>query len=86
MACPTCSCTMQNLGVPEARFFWCPRCGTVSRLDPEGRRDDSRPALVERVRDLRETMREKVGFSAWDVATWHRLGITEAIHLPGERE
>jgi hypothetical protein len=29
MACPVCDYTMQNLGVPPGRTFWCPRCGTL---------------------------------------------------------
>jgi len=36
MACKTCDHTMQGLGKVEsgARYFWCPRCGT---LKEEGR-------------------------------------------------
>ena len=29
MACPVCNHTMQNLGSPERRIFWCARCGTL---------------------------------------------------------
>lgn len=33
MSCPTCSHTMQNLGIGvETRAFFCPRCGTI-RVD-----------------------------------------------------
>lgn len=29
MACSVCNHTMSNLGSPERRIFWCPRCGTL---------------------------------------------------------
>jgi hypothetical protein len=31
MPCPVCRHPMQNLGLsqPDARLFWCPRCGTL---------------------------------------------------------
>jgi hypothetical protein len=29
MSCPVCNHTMQNLGSPERRIFWCQRCGTL---------------------------------------------------------
>ena len=29
MACPVCNRTMQNLGSPERRIFWCSGCGTL---------------------------------------------------------
>jgi Zn-finger nucleic acid-binding protein len=29
MSCPVCGATMQNLGSPERRVFWCPTCGTL---------------------------------------------------------
>jgi Zn-finger nucleic acid-binding protein len=35
MACPTCSHTMQNLGVESERVFWCPRCGTIKTVRGE---------------------------------------------------
>lgn len=45
MSCPTCQHTMTNLGVPEKRVFWCPRCGTVKSCTAGGEVAD-RPALV----------------------------------------
>ena len=36
MACPVCDHTMQNLGVPGERKFWCPRCGTLKEEIMEG--------------------------------------------------
>lgn len=85
MPCPTCSHTMQNIGATDARVFWCARCGTLMTVHADGYIATTVPALVERVRDLRDTMKERVGFSAWDQATWHRLGILEAIYRPEER-
>jgi hypothetical protein len=29
MACSMCDGTMQNLGAPTGRIFWCARCGTL---------------------------------------------------------
>jgi len=29
MACPICQHTMENLGSPSRRIWWCPRCGTL---------------------------------------------------------
>lgn len=35
MSCPVCGHTMQNLGAPERRIFWCQRCGTLKELTGE---------------------------------------------------
>ena len=53
MACPTCNHTMRRLGVEmvrkpgcknatieKCRAFWCPRCGTLSELTGDLRRDN----------------------------------------------
>lgn len=29
MSCPVCGKTMQNLGSPERKIFWCSSCGTL---------------------------------------------------------
>jgi hypothetical protein len=29
VSCPVCGQTMQNLGTPERRVFWCAGCGTL---------------------------------------------------------
>lgn len=35
MACPVCQKTMQNLGSPERRIFWCSGCGTLKEESGE---------------------------------------------------
>ena len=77
MACPTCDHTMSAL---VAGWWWCERCGTVLR-------DESvyLPKLVLRVRQLREVMERRVGFSSWDRKAWHEIGVDEAISRVGER-
>ena len=32
MSCPTCNATMQNLGSPGRRVYWCARCGTLKEV------------------------------------------------------
>jgi hypothetical protein len=78
MACPTCEHTMQNLGVPEARYFWCPRCGTVRSVAPDGFENVSTPLLVGRCRRFEEECPPR--------RDWHWLGIEESIYRPEERQ
>ena len=85
MACPTCSNTMQNLGVPDARVFWCSRCGTIRTFRSDGASESAVPALIERIHNLKAVMTDRVGFHDFDKRTWHRLGIDEAINLPADR-
>lgn len=33
MSCPVCNHTMENLGSPERRIFWCGRCGTLKETN-----------------------------------------------------
>ena len=47
MACPTCDHTMHNVDA-DRRYYWCPRCGTLSSCVPGGWAEA--PKLVERVR------------------------------------
>ena len=44
------------------------------------------PALVHRVRRLKQEMLSHGGFSEGDVHMWHTLGIDESIDLPEHRE
>ncbi len=87
MTCPTCSHTMEAVQSEPTRIFHCPRCGTMKQEFPRGNCATRwwTPKLIERVKDLREVMRQQVGFSRWDAETWHCLGITESIDLPDER-
>lgn len=80
MACRSCSHTMQALSA-EAGTYWCPRCGACLVGDAF-----YVPALVERVRELKATMKAEVGFSEYDVDLWWKLGITESVWKPGERQ
>lgn len=85
MSCPTCSCTLQNLGLdagPElnVRVFWCPRCGTIRREVGDWSADDV-PRLVGRCRQFAAAMVSGVCHAT----DWIRLGISEAINKPGER-
>lgn len=59
MPCPTCNHTIQNVGIPDRRVFWCPRCGTLTeeilldlgnKSDPQYRQVPETPKLVERVK------------------------------------
>ncbi len=51
MPCPTCSHTMQNLGLATngRRTFWCSRCGTI-KTEAEGLHEVAVPKLVGHVR------------------------------------
>jgi tRNA(Ile2) C34 agmatinyltransferase TiaS len=48
MACPTCNQTMQNLGVPGERKFWCPNCGTLKAEQTNGHVDIEAPTVIRR--------------------------------------
>jgi Zn-finger nucleic acid-binding protein len=78
MSCPTCSGTMQSLGLNQLdrRTFWCPRCGTL-RTEGGGINEAVPPSLVARCR----------AYSA-DVSMieeWYSCGIAEAISTPENR-
>jgi tRNA(Ile2) C34 agmatinyltransferase TiaS len=75
MPCPSCSGTMQNVGVPDSRVFWCPRCGTLRMVDSDDVESDHPPSLVERCRQM-EAHLETTGIAN----AWVRLGISEAIY------
>lgn len=48
MPCNICDHTMENLGVEGQRIFWCPRCGTVKAVMPDGFENVSIPFWVRR--------------------------------------
>ena len=90
MPCPTCSHTMQNLGLDSAgrRVFWCPRCGTLreevsdnSSGIPAAQTNDEAPKLVPRCREFEETVPNGAGV----IPLWQRLGIAESIYPATER-
>lgn len=86
MACPTCDATMNQIFQGNGiNTFWCPRCGSFIINPGSGEWVVYQPALIERIRGLKDEMAERVGFQEWDRQTWHRLGIFEAIYLPEER-
>lgn len=87
MPCPTCSHTVESLGLTldRRRFFWCPRCGTLvmQNTDDAGeveRVTSDAPKLVERCRKFRKVMTDGA-----DACEWARMGIEESINLPENR-
>ena len=57
MSCPVCNRTMQNLGSPERRIFWCSGCGTLK----EESDDFSRIELTHDMRHVIEHARMESG-------------------------
>ncbi len=89
MACPTCSATMQNLGVEGQRIFWCPRCGTVKAETSLDFAMIGVPALARRVRDAAEVTRPITLVSVKDfyaVPEWHWTACCEAVGVKLEKE
>jgi uncharacterized C2H2 Zn-finger protein len=64
--------------------FWCPRCGTIRTTSKDETEQwvntDDVPKLVERCREIERSAHPVPLFQMW-----HRLGIAEAINLPGQR-
>lgn len=81
MSCTTCGHTMRNLGVPDARIFWCPRCGTISDQHAAWN-GVSMPTLVQHCRDFETTL---VGSCAEHLYQWNAYGIRDSIQIPEER-
>ncbi len=82
MACPTCSATLENIGLASERAFHCGRCGTIVVERAGDWKDIYVPVLAERCRKY------EAAFSAEpcpQVDLWRLLGIQEAIRVPGER-
>lgn len=61
MACPVCDHTMQNLGVPERRLWWCQRCGTLKEME----------GTAERI-ELPLHLRHVLAAAKFDPPRWHR--------------
>ncbi len=70
MACPTCDHTMKGLGGP---MRWCPRCGTLIRVDLHDYVLVDVPYLIERIKAFRLTLAD------WQLDQLDELGVTEAI-------
>lgn len=87
MSCPTCDHTMTALGcrTSDSPFYICPRCGTAKTCDGIV----CVPALVDFCRRFPAELWGKStlhGINPIDVAAeWDKLGIRDAINLPGER-
>ncbi len=82
MACPTCSATMQNLGVEGQRIFWCPRCGTCKAEMSDDFAITSAPSLATHVRNAAEDA-EKVSLDSrtlvYAVPIYHWVACCEAV-------
>lgn len=89
MPCDTCGhtlgCVTESGG--GTALFHCERCGTLILTNTRGRRDVYAPKLVGRCRQLLAEVRGWPNAAAANemLATLHRLGVTEACMLPGER-
>jgi hypothetical protein len=82
--CPTCFHTMQLLATTVRdpfRVYWCPRCGTVRQTASGKEVVCESPMLVDRCRQFARNDTE-----AGSIAEFRRLGITESINLPENRE
>lgn len=90
MNCPTCSHTMQHLGIDLSEMlWWCPRCGTLKEA-----KKAVAPMLVHRaiefqntyLRNLDVVMQEKPVTAAIHVQRrWVSLGIAESIAEEDQR-
>ena len=78
MPCPTCSATLECLGVLEdSPVFLCPRCGTVTSHGSV-----YVPKLVERCRQF-----ARIGLLTENAKrSWHCFGLGESIDLPEDRK
>ena len=86
MSCPTCDHTMQQLPTETQRFFWCPRCGTISFEASFGGESHTPPKLVERCREFAVQSPMVSGDPKFlSGRLWRELGIAEAINRPEER-
>ncbi len=88
MSCPSCSHTMQHVGITGngGNVFHCPQCGTVSQ-QYDAERFDYVPKLVPRCREYRKAMltAREAGTNFGYDTLWHTLGIRESINREGER-
>jgi Zn-finger nucleic acid-binding protein len=93
MACPTCSHTMQSVGVTgqlEQRVYWCPRCGTI-KVAGEVTEDVEAPKLVARCRAFQAELYECESHDDYGVfmaampERWRVIGLAESIDPPDRR-
>jgi hypothetical protein len=86
MSCSICSHTLAGIdtGDPARRVYHCPRCGSIATHFADGRVDLTVPALVERVRTFYAETKPGDVYGLLR-RHMHRLGIFEAVYLPGER-
>jgi hypothetical protein len=85
MSCPTCDHALQTLGYGHYGWAWCPRCGSLMVREADVISCVTPPALVDRVRRLRDLGVAGDGLTAEEVGLWRRLGILEAIATPAGR-
>jgi tRNA(Ile2) C34 agmatinyltransferase TiaS len=85
--CPTCSHTMQSLGVLDSgdRAFWCPRCGTIKRQFNKHEVNEA-TQLVSRCHAFREIVLAQVEDDDQFIMNgWMRCGVSECISPESER-
>jgi hypothetical protein len=71
----------------EPKTFWCSRCGTISQPKDNGNPTDFHvPKLVERCRQFEDGIGRDINQEAWPGKIWHKLGISESIRTPEERD
>lgn len=86
MPCPNCSHTLDGVGSHGGMIIHhCMRCGTMTHTNGEGTHVAIyTPKLLLRCRDFESTYLAPTG--PIPVFTdWHKLGISESIHLPADR-
>lgn len=89
MPCPTCSHTMQNLGLDTAgrTTWWCARCGSLkTEIHHLGKTFESNeaPKLVECVRGF-VRMLDDTAAGRWLKSQVEVSSVLESTHKPEER-
>ena len=49
--CPTCDHTMQSVGTPDNKVWWCPRCGTIKMWGDDLPGNTEAPRWIRMLRD-----------------------------------
>ena len=90
--CPTCDHTMHNVGSPDRRIYWCPRCGTLKEECSFGtlnaHEDVDVPKLAERVKkaDADGVPGKFFGKPVYRVKAADWLAVQESVGIPRLKE